>query len=54
MVLVLSGAIVGAQKVTTPDELDKVMKKVGPAILLDRAQEGRCAEVQQGHAREDR
>jgi cytochrome c556 len=32
MVLVLSGAIVGAQKVTTPDELDKVMKKVGPAM----------------------
>ena len=28
----LSAAVVGAQKVTTPEELDKVMKKSGPAM----------------------
>ena len=27
-----SAVVVGAQKVTTPEELDKVMKKVGPAM----------------------
>lgn len=32
MVLAWSGAVVGAQKVTTPEELDKVMKKAGPAM----------------------
>jgi cytochrome c556 len=34
LVLALTGAIVGAQgtKVSSPDDLDKVMKKAGPAL----------------------
>ncbi len=28
----LSAAVVGAQKITTPEQLDKVMKKSGPAM----------------------
>jgi cytochrome c556 len=32
MLVAWSGSIVVAQKVTTPEELDKVMKKVGPAM----------------------
>ena len=32
LLVVLTGSIVLAQKVTTPEELDKTMKKVGPAL----------------------
>ena len=32
LLVVLTGSIVLAQKVTTPEDLDKAMKKVGPAL----------------------